>query len=108
MLMTSCKKENSERILGSWVSTEESFWENYLPEGAICFTFRADDSVEVADISKEDHKLTGTNPYFLSNDTLIIEDYGRFEIRQLKHNHMNLIHPSYYCMDDQLFFKRKK
>ena len=114
--MTSCKKDYNDLILGSWSNTEESFnLGGTIPAGTICFKFRADDSVEVADIRmdivgvNDEIIFPGTKHYSIKGDTLVIDSYGRFQINSLERRHMALtplIQGGF--SEDFLFFERKK
>ena len=95
--LTSCHKDRNDLILGSWSNTEESFNPGgTIPAGTICLKFRADDSVEVADIMvdivgvNDKFIFPGTKHYSIKGDTLVIDSYGRFQINSLERRHMAL------------------
>ena len=114
--LTSCHKDSNDLILGSWANTEESFNPGgTIPAGTIRLKFRADDSVEVADIMvdiigvNDDFIFPGTKHYSIMGDTLVIDFYGRFQINSLKRNNMILtpINPNGWS-EEILFFEREK
>ena len=114
--LMSCHKDRNDLILGSWSNTEESFNPGgTIPAGTICFKFRADDSVEVADITmdivgvNDEIIFPGTKHYSIKGDTLLIDSYGRFQINSLERRHMALT-PLFQggFSETFLFFERKK
>lgn len=114
--LTSCHKDRNDLILGSWSNTEESFNPGgTIPAGTICLKFRADDSVEVADIMvnivgvNDKFIFPGTKHYSIKGDTLVIDSYGRFQINSLERRHMALT-PLFQGGFSEvfLFFEREK
>ncbi|MBP9991566.1 MAG: hypothetical protein KBT45_09120 [Bacteroidales bacterium] len=114
--LTSCHKGSNDLILGSWANTEESCNPGgTIPAGTICLKFRADDSVEVADIRmniigvNDNIIFPGTKHYSTMGDTLVIDSYGRFQINSLERNNMILTHinPNGWS-EEILFFEREK
>ena len=113
--LTSCHKDSNDLILGSWANTESFNPGGTIPAGTICLKFRADDSVEVADIRvniigvNDDIIFPGTKHYSTMGDTLVIDFYGRFQINSLKRNNMILtpINPNGWS-EEILFFEREK
>lgn len=114
--LTSCHKDRNDLILGSWSNTEESFNPGgTIPAGTICLKFRADDSVEVADIMvdivgvNDKFIFPGTKHYSIKGDTLVIDSYGRFQINSLERRHMALT-PIFQGGFSEvfLFFEREK
>lgn len=114
--LTSCHKGSNDLILGSWANTEESFDPGgTIPAGTICLKFRADDSVEVADIMvdivgvNDKFIFPGTKHYSIKGDTLVIDSYGRFQINSLERRHMALT-PIFQGGFSEvfLFFEREK
>ncbi|MCQ2300070.1 MAG: hypothetical protein MJZ81_08110 [Bacteroidales bacterium] len=114
--LTSCHKDRNDLILGSWSNTEESFNPGgTIPAGTICLKFRADDSVEVADIRmnivgvNDEIIFPGTKHYSIKGDTLVIDSYGRFQINSLERRHMALT-PLFQggFSEELLFFERGK
>ena len=114
--LTSCHKDRNDLILGSWSNTEESFDPGgTIPAGTICLKFRADDSVEVADIMvdivgvNDKFIFPGTKHYSIKGDTLVIDSYGRFQINSLERRHMALT-PIFQGGFSEvfLFFEREK
>ena len=114
--LTSCNKDRNDLILGSWANTEESSNPGgTIPAGTICLKFRADDSVEVADIRmdivgvNDEIIFPGTKHYSIKGDTLLIDSYGRFQIDSLERRHMALT-PLFQggFSEEFLFFERKK
>ena len=114
--LTSCHKDRNDLILGSWTNTEESFNPGgTIPAGTICLKFRADDSVEVADIRmdivgvNDDIIFPGTRHYSIKGDTLVIDTYGRFQINSMERRHMVLTPLIQFGIsEDILYFERKK
>ena len=116
LAMVACHKDRNDIILGSWSNTEESFNPGgTIPAGTICLKFRADDSVEVADITMDvigvDDNIIfpGTKHYSIMGDTLAIDNYGRFQINSLERNYMILttIVPNGWS-EETLYFEREK
>ena len=116
LAMVACHKDRNDLILGSWSNTEESFNPGgTIPAGTICLKFRADDSVEVADITMDvigvDDNIIfpGTKHYSIMGDTLAIDNYGRFQINSLERNYMILttIVPNGWS-EETLYFEREK
>lgn len=114
--LTSCHKGSNDLILGSWANTEESCNPGgTIPAGTICLKFRADDSVEVADIRmdivgvNDEIIFPGTKHYSIKGDTLVIDSYGRFQINSLERRHMALA-PLFQggFSEELLFFEREK
>ena len=114
--LTSCHKDRNDLILGSWSNTEESCNPGgTIPAGTICLKFRADDSVEVADIRmdivgvNDEIIFPGTKHYSIKGDTLLIDSYGRFQINSLERRHMALT-PLFQggFSEELLFFERGK
>ena len=114
--LTSCHKDRNDLILGSWSNTEESCNPGgTIPAGTICLKFRADDSVEVADIRmdivgvNDEIIFPGTKHYSIKGDTLLIDYYGRFQINSLERRHMALT-PIFQGGFSEvfLFFEREK
>ena len=114
--LTSCHKGRNDLILGSWSNTEESSNPGgTIPAGTICLKFRADDSVEVADIRmdivgvNDEIIFPGTKHYSIKGDTLVIDSYGRFQINSLERRHMALT-PLFQggFSEALLFFEREK
>ncbi len=113
--LTSCHKDSNDLILGSWANTESFNPGGTIPAGTIRLKFRADDSVEVADIMvdiigvNDDIIFPGTKHYSIMGDTLVIDFYGRFQINSLKRNNMILtpINPNGWS-EVILFFEREK
>lgn len=88
IVLTSCHKDRNDLILGSWANTDESIWYKNLPAGIICLKFKASGTVEVDD--KKGCLSPGKQSYFISDDTLVIYNYGRFLINSLDDAHMVL------------------
>lgn len=114
--LMSCHKDRNDLILGSWANTEESCNPGgTIPAGTICLKFRADDSVEVADIRmnivgvNDEIIFPGTKHYSIKGDTLVIDSYGRFQINSLERRHMALT-PLFQggFSEELLFFEREK
>lgn len=114
--LTSCHKDRNDLILGSWSNTDEFFNPGgTIPAGTIRLKFRADDSVEVADITMDvigvDDNIIfpGTKHYSIMGDTLAIDNYGRFQINSLERNYMILttIVPNGWS-EETLYFEREK
>lgn len=104
IVLTSCRKDRNDLILGSWVSTEYSYNPGgTIPAGTICLKFRADDSVEIDDL-RVNCVMPVTWHYSISKDSLTIDkidNYGLFLITSLERNHMTLmpIHPNWWDLE---------
>lgn len=88
--MTSCKKENSEMILGTWVSTADTYGlstfmgeteKDTYPAGQVTVTFNENGTMTSVGYD-EGHLVTFTDTYTINGDNLFF-DGQTYAIKQL-------------------------
>lgn len=91
MLMTSCKKDNAELILGTWVNTDATYEQYTLngetekdtyPEGQITITFNENGTMTITAHDDMGNTETFADHYIVNGDNMIW-DGETFVIKQL-------------------------
>lgn len=94
--MTSCKKENSERILGTWVSTAVTYQQTTVihgdsentetktfPAGWLTVTFIDNGTMTISFKDDNGGTETWTENYFVPSNDLLVWEGRTFTIQQL-------------------------